>query len=94
MSDKPEHTPLPWYANGKLIVGAMPEDGQIGGCHDVADADFMVLATNAHYLMLAACREAVEITAYAAGCENAGSKPSEVHTKLLAAIRLAEGDTQ
>lgn len=41
-----QHTPTPWYLNGKMIVGATPEDGQIGGAHDVADAAFIVRAVN------------------------------------------------
>lgn len=40
------HTPEPWYAQGKMIVGATPEDGQIGGCHDVADTERSVACVN------------------------------------------------
>jgi len=43
-----EHTPTPWYANGKIIFGATPDDGQIGGCHDESDAEFVCCACNEH----------------------------------------------
>lgn len=46
MSDT-KHTPEPWYANDKMIVGATPEDGQIGGCHDVTDTMRAVACVNA-----------------------------------------------
>jgi len=91
MSDKPiEHTPTPWYTNGKLIVGATPEDGQIGGCHDVVDTEFVVLAANSYDSLIEACREAVVMIAYASGCGKPSSKATAVHTKLLAAIALPE----
>lgn len=42
-----KHTSEPWYADGKLIVGAAPEYGQIGGCYNVADTDRIVACVNA-----------------------------------------------
>lgn len=73
------HTPTPWYPNGKLILGATPDMGQIGGCHDEADTEFVVRAVNAHEelerrntaleLELArtrsVCRSAIAIVEYA-----------------------------
>lgn len=41
------HTPEPWHVNGKCIVGATPVDGQIGGCHDVADTERACACVNA-----------------------------------------------
>ncbi len=51
------HTPTPWYADGKLIVGATPDDGQIGGAHDPTDAAFIVKACNAHDELVALAQE-------------------------------------
>lgn len=41
-------TPTPWANSGKIIYGSTPEDGQIGGAHDSADAEFICKAVNNH----------------------------------------------
>jgi hypothetical protein len=51
---------MPWFAQGKLIVGATPDDGQIGGAHDPEDAAYIVLCVNAHDAIVGALRELID----------------------------------
>lgn len=46
MKNKPIHTPEPWYAENKIILGSTPEDGQIGGAHDPEDANRIISCVN------------------------------------------------
>jgi len=53
-----KHTPTPWTAVGKVIYGATPEDGVIGGAHDVTDAEFIAKACNMHKELVELLEEA------------------------------------
>jgi hypothetical protein len=82
------HTPTPWFAQGKLIVGATPDDGQIGAAYDLEDAAHIVLCVNAHDDLVAALR-AMLIVYEHGECE--AMHPDVAENMARAALAEAQG---
>jgi len=91
---KPKHTSLPYHVGqtpfgDRYVVfttksaGVCEITGHLGQ-DQVADAEFIVLACNAHYALLEACQQAYDVIA--GGCYHA----SPVANVLKAAIQEAK----
>jgi len=63
MSEKTEHTPIPWHTEGNLIGGdggLIAEATSFKPERNRANAEFIVRACNSHVALLEACEDAVE----------------------------------